>query len=96
MAEGMARELRPFGVAALALSPGFMRTEGVMAHVERDPTFDFSQTESVEYIGRAVAALAADSDILGKSGQTLAVGDLAQEYGFTDIDGRTIPPFIIP
>jgi NAD(P)-dependent dehydrogenase (short-subunit alcohol dehydrogenase family) len=96
MAEGMARELQPFGVTALALTPGFMRTEGVMAHVERDPTFDFSQTESVEYIGRAVAALAADSDILGKSGQTLAVGDLAQEYGFTDIDGRTIPPFIIP
>jgi NAD(P)-dependent dehydrogenase (short-subunit alcohol dehydrogenase family) len=96
MAEGMAREMRSFGVAALALTPGFMRTEGVMAHVERDPEFDFSQTESVEYIGRAVAALAADPAILAKSGQTLAVGDLAKEYGFTDIDGRIIPPFSIP
>jgi NAD(P)-dependent dehydrogenase (short-subunit alcohol dehydrogenase family) len=96
MAEGMARELRPFNVAALALTPGFMRTEGVMSHIEKDPNFDMSQTESVEYIGRAVAAMAADQNVLAKSGQTLSVGDLAQEYGFTDIDGRTIPPFIIP
>jgi NAD(P)-dependent dehydrogenase (short-subunit alcohol dehydrogenase family) len=96
MAEGMARELRPFGVAALALTPGFMRTEGVMAHIENDPSFDRSQTESVEYVGRAVAALAADPNVFMKSGQTLAVGDLATEYGFTDIDGRVIPPFVIP
>jgi NAD(P)-dependent dehydrogenase (short-subunit alcohol dehydrogenase family) len=53
-------------------------------------------TESPEYAGRAVAALAADPSVLDKSGQTLSVGDLAQEYGFTDIDGRLIPPFKMP
>ena len=53
-------------------------------------------TESPEYVGRAVAALAADPNVLEKSGQILRVGDLAREYGFTDVDGRVIPPFKMP
>jgi NAD(P)-dependent dehydrogenase (short-subunit alcohol dehydrogenase family) len=96
MTQGIAQELRPFGVAAVALSPGFMRTEAVVEYHEKDPNFDFSQTESVEYIGRAIAALASDPNILEKSGQPFAVGDLAKEYGFKDIDGRLISPFVIP
>jgi hypothetical protein len=47
-----------------------------------------AQTESVEYIGRAIAALAADPGVMRRSGQALAVGDLAREYGLTDVDGR--------
>jgi NAD(P)-dependent dehydrogenase (short-subunit alcohol dehydrogenase family) len=95
MAYGMAEELRPHEIAAVALAPGFMRTEGVMAVYAREP-FDLSQTESTEYVGRAVAALAADLEVLRKSGELLTVGDLAREYGFTDVDGRQPPPFMPP
>jgi hypothetical protein len=58
--------------------------------------FDLSATESPEYIGRAVVALASDPKVMEKSGQVLTAGDLAVEYGFTDIDGRRIPPFRMP
>ncbi len=92
MALGMAQELKPHNVAAVALAPGFMRTERVMAAHAQHP-FDLSGTESTEYLGRAVAALAGDANIMQRSGQTLTVGDLAQEYGFTDVDGKQPPPF---
>jgi NAD(P)-dependent dehydrogenase (short-subunit alcohol dehydrogenase family) len=94
MALGMAIELRGYNVAALALAPGFMRTERVMAAHALQP-FDLGRTESVEYIGRAVAALAADAEVMQKSGKILAVGDLAREYGFTDTDGHQPPAFRI-
>ncbi|HXG64464.1 MAG TPA: SDR family NAD(P)-dependent oxidoreductase [Blastocatellia bacterium] len=95
LAYGMARQLRPHNIAALALAPGFMRTERVMAAHAAQP-FDLGGTESPEYIGRAVAALAADADVIEKSGRVFQVGNLAQEYGFTDVDGRQIPAFVIP
>jgi NAD(P)-dependent dehydrogenase (short-subunit alcohol dehydrogenase family) len=94
MAYGMAQELRPHGVAALALAPGFVRTERVMAAHALQP-FPLDRTESPEYIGRAVAFLAVDTEIMQKSGKVLAVGDLAREYGFVDIDGRQPPAFRI-
>jgi NAD(P)-dependent dehydrogenase (short-subunit alcohol dehydrogenase family) len=95
LAWGLARELRRHGVAAVALAPGFMRTERVMAaHAERP--FDLGPTESPEYLGRAVGALAADPEVMQKTGQVLTVGDLAREYGFTDVDGRQPPPFRLP
>jgi len=93
MAYGMALELRTHGIAAVSLSPGWMRTEDVMAH-NHTPE-ELAQTESVEYIGRAVAALAADRDVLRKSGRTLRVGDLAREYGFTDVDGTQPPAYMM-
>lgn len=93
MAYGMALELRRHGIAAIALTPGWMRTEKVL---EQHAPEELGQTESVEYIGRAVAALAADPQVMARSGRTLTVGDLAREYGFTDVDGRLIPAFRIP
>ncbi len=92
MAYGMARDLRDHGIAALALAPGLMRTERVLAAYEGQD-FDFSITESPEYVGRAISALAADTNVMQKSGRVLAVGDLAREYGFVDIDGRQLPAF---
>jgi len=92
MTEGMAAELRPHGVAAIALVPGFMRTERVMASHAAHP-FDLTFTESPAYLGRAVVALAQDPNVLVKSGGLLYVGDLAKSYGFTDVDGRQPPPF---
>lgn len=91
LAFAMAEDLRPYGIASIAVIPGFMRTE----LVEATYAGDRSALESVEYVGRAVAKLAADPAVLSKSGRTLMVGDLAVEYGFTDIDGRLIPPYAV-
>jgi NAD(P)-dependent dehydrogenase (short-subunit alcohol dehydrogenase family) len=98
LAFGMAQELRPHGVASLAVSPGWMRTEFVLAGHQTDETHwherpALARTESPRYLGRAVVALASDPNVLERSGQVVRVGDLARFYGFTDIDGRVVPPF---
>ncbi len=98
LAFGMAEELRPHGVASVAVSPGWMRTEFVLAGHQADETTwhtkpALARTESPRYLGRAVVALASDPHVMARSGQVWRVGDLAAEYGFTDIDGRTVPPF---
>ena len=95
MAFGLACELRSHGIAVIALAPGFMRTERVLAAHRHSP-FDLGGTESPEYLGRAVAALASDPEVMRWSGSVLSVGDRAVEYGFTDVDGRRLPPFSIP
>lgn len=100
LAFSTAEELRPHGVASLAVSPGWMRTEFVLAGHNADETSwrerpALARTESPRYVGRAVAALAADPQVMRRSGGTYRVGDLAVEYGFTDIDGRVVPPFEI-
>jgi len=93
LAFGMAEELRPHGVASLALSPGWMRTEFVLAGHKTDEAHwherpALARTESPCYLGRAIAALAGDAGVMQKSGGVHRVADLAREYGFTDIDGR--------
>ena len=98
LAFAMAEELRPHGVASLAVVPGWMRTEFVLASQKTDEAHwrdfpQFARTESPRYVGRAVAALAADPEVMRRSGGVLRAGDLAVEYGFTDIDGRVVPPF---
>lgn len=98
LAFAMAEELRPHGAASLAVSPGWMRTEFVLASQNADESTwrdhpEFARTESPRYVGRAVAALAADPEVMRKSGGIHRAGDLAVEYGFTDVDGRVVPPF---
>jgi len=98
LAFSVAEELRPHGVTSLAVSPGWMRTEIILAAFKTDESHwqdvpPLVRTESVRYIGRAVAALARDPNVHVKSGAVHQVGDLAREYGFTDVDGRYIPPF---
>ena len=85
MAACMAHDLREHQVAAVSLYPGLVRTESVMKAADH---FDLSNSESPQFIGRAVAALAADPNLLEKSGQTLVAAALAQAYGFTDVDGK--------
>jgi NAD(P)-dependent dehydrogenase (short-subunit alcohol dehydrogenase family) len=92
----MSLDIKKNKIAVVGLNPGFMRTERVLMHMKTDELkkqFRFDLSESPEYIGRAVAALAADPEVFRKNGQLLWVPDLAQEYGFTDIDGRWIPRF---
>ena len=62
-----------------------MRTEGVLKAAE---FFDLSNSESPQFTGRAVAALAADPAVMEKTGQVLVGAELAREYGFTDVDGK--------
>ena len=81
----MAHELREYEVAVVSLYPGLVRTESVM---ESAAFLDLSNSESRQFIGRAVAALAADQNVMRKSGQVLVAAVLAQEYGFTDVDGK--------
>ena len=95
MAWALAQELRPYGIASVALAPGFMRSERVLAEHAKH-AFDLSNTESTEYVGRAVVALASDPGVMRKSGSALLTGDLAAEYGFTDLDGSQPPPFRVP
>lgn len=95
---GMAQDLRPHNVASIAVSPGWMRTEFVLAGHKTDEAHWHEQpalarTESPRYLGRAVAALAGDPKVMEKSGEVLCVADLAREYGFTDIDGRQVEAF---
>jgi len=96
---GLALELRQHHIATVALAPGFMRTERVMSYAKGEADWRkipwLKKSESPEYLGRAVAALAGDSRLMRKSGKAFHVGELAREFGFTDVDGRRVPPFII-
>ena len=88
----MAGQLREHGIAVIALYPGLVRTEGILRWKDY---IDLSNSESPQFIGRAVAALAADPHILERSGEVLVAAELAPEYGFTDIDGsqpQTVRP----
>ncbi|MFJ4864586.1 MULTISPECIES: SDR family oxidoreductase [unclassified Streptomyces] len=96
LAFAQAAELKPHGVAAVALTPGFLRSEAMLEHfgvteanwrdgAAADPNFAHSETPA--YLGRAVVALAADPDVIARTGRALATWDLHKEYGFTDADG---------
>jgi NAD(P)-dependent dehydrogenase (short-subunit alcohol dehydrogenase family) len=93
---GMAVEGKPYRIAVVTLVPGFMRTERVLMNCKTEELkrmFRFDLSESVEYVGRAVAALAADATVLEKTGKIHFVADLAREYDFTDVDGKVIRRF---
>jgi|tagenome__1003787_1003787.scaffolds.fasta_scaffold20954670_3 NAD(P)-dependent dehydrogenase (short-subunit alcohol dehydrogenase family) len=93
LALGMGHELRKHGVAAVALHPGFVRTERVEAAWDLLGSGPAQVVHSPEYVGRAIASLSVDPELMDSSGQRLAVGDLAARYGFTDVDGRRPPAF---
>src|SRR3989442_11965030 len=81
MTADMSRELRKHEVAIMSLYPGLVRTEKVM---EAAAYLDLTNSESPQFIGRAIAALAADPEIMSRSGQVVVAAALAREYGFTD------------
>ncbi|MEE4496023.1 SDR family oxidoreductase [Streptomyces sp. BE230] len=96
LAVAQAAELRQHGVAAVAVTPGFLRSEAMLEGfgvteanwrdgAAEDPHFAHSETPA--YLGRAVAALAADPGVMSRTGKALATWGLYKEYGFTDADG---------
>ncbi|GAA3207835.1 SDR family oxidoreductase [Streptomyces sp. XM83C] len=96
MAFALGHELGPRGATALALTPGWMRSEMMLDHygVREENWRDaltqvphFAISETPRYVGRAVAALAADPDVARYNGSSLSSGELARVYGFTDLDG---------
>jgi NAD(P)-dependent dehydrogenase (short-subunit alcohol dehydrogenase family) len=98
LAYAMAWELHGTGLTALGVCPGFLRSEAVLEHfgvseanwrdaIAKDPFF--AESESPCFAGRAVAQLAADPHVHRKAGQVLFAADVAKDYGFTDIDGRS-------
>ncbi|GAA4870124.1 SDR family oxidoreductase [Pseudonocardia benzenivorans] len=96
LARSWAHELRDHGGTAVAITPGWLRSETMLDHFgvteddwraacETEPHFAISETP--RFVGRAVAALAADPDRRRWNGRSLSSGGLAKEYGFTDLDG---------
>ncbi len=97
LAFAMANQLEKHGVAAIAVTPGFLRSEAMLEHfkvteanwrdgAKKDKHFLASETPS--FVGRAVAALAADPNLMSKTGGLFGSWTLSDEYGFTDIDGN--------
>lgn len=97
LAQAMAQELAPHHVTSLALTPGFLRSEAMLELFEvtehnwregtkKEPHFIASETPY--FVGKAVAALAADPQVSAKSGKVLSSWQLSDEYGFSDVDGR--------
>ncbi|MFI6824389.1 SDR family oxidoreductase [Micromonospora sp. NPDC050187] len=96
LAFAQARELEPHGATAVALTPGWLRSEVMLEHfgvteenwrdaLAKEPHFAISETPAL--VGRAVAALAADPDRARWNGRSVSSGELARVYGFTDVDG---------
>lgn len=97
LAFNMAAELKPHGVVAIAITPGFLRSEAMLEHMgvteanwrdagKKDK--NFLESESPLFVGRAVAALAQDRHMLARTGQLCSSWELAREYRFSDADGR--------
>ena len=98
LAFAQGKELAPHGCTAVALTPGWMRSEMMLEHYgvtedelarrRRPSNPHFAAiSESPRFVGRAVAALAADPDVQRRNGGSFSSGGLAREYGFTDVDG---------
>ena len=96
MAFALGHELRPHGGTAVAVTPGWLRSEAMLDAYKvseanwRDATKvqpHFAISESPAFVGRAIAALASDPDVARWNGQSLSSGQLAKVYGFTDLDG---------
>lgn len=96
MARDMAHELKPYGITACSIWPGYIKSEKLAAQPDRVPPalakLIAERGETPLFVGRAIASLAADPDVIARTGQILLASELAVDYGFTDVDGRVPPP----
>lgn len=101
LALAMAADLKPHGVSAVAVTPGFLRSEEMLeyygvteatwqdaVHSGKPHAEHFAQSETPYYIGRGIAALAAKKDLIERSGQVFPSWQLSDEFGIMDVDGR--------
>jgi NAD(P)-dependent dehydrogenase (short-subunit alcohol dehydrogenase family) len=93
----MSRDLAPFEVTSVAVTPGYLRSESMLENWDlteenwRDAiprARGWEDSETPFFVGRAVAALETDSNVSEKTGQVFNAGYLALEYGFKDVDGQ--------
>jgi dehydrogenase/reductase SDR family protein 1 len=94
MTADMAHELRPHGITVLSLYPGLVRTEAVM-EAAKGGWLDLSNSESPEFIGRVIAALANDQNVFERTGEVLVAAAIASEFGLKDIDGKQPIPLTL-
>jgi dehydrogenase/reductase SDR family member 1 len=94
MTADMAHELAPHGIAVVSLYPGLVRTELVIA-AAASGWFDLSNSESPQFIGRVIAGLASDRQLMQRSGAVCVAAALAQEYGVSDVDGKHPTPLTL-
>jgi NAD(P)-dependent dehydrogenase (short-subunit alcohol dehydrogenase family) len=92
MTADMAHEAEKFNIAVISLYPGLVRTESVLRAAEY---FDLSNSESPQFTGRVIAALASDPDIMSRTGTVWVGAALAEEYGIVDIDGKHPRPITL-
>lgn len=92
MTADMAHEAEQFNIAVISLYPGLVRTELIMRDAQY---FDLSNSESPQFSGRVIAALANDPNVMSKTGQVLVGAALAEEYGIQDIDGKHPKPLTL-
>ena len=81
----MAHELKDEGVTVVSLYPGQVSTEGMREYAKYDKTIDISKMESPQFVGRCIAALAKDDNLIEDTGKVLITAELAEKYGVTDI-----------
>jgi NAD(P)-dependent dehydrogenase (short-subunit alcohol dehydrogenase family) len=89
MTADMAHEAEKFNIAVVSLYPGLVRTESILRNAQY---FDMSNSESPQYSGRIIAALANDPNLMSKTGKVWVGAALAEEYGIRDIDGKRPRP----
>jgi dehydrogenase/reductase SDR family member 1 len=92
MTSDMAHEAEKFNIAVISLYPGLVRTESVLRAAQY---FDMSNSESPQFTGTVIAALANDPNIMNKTGQVWVGAALAEEYGIRDIDGKQPRPITL-
>ena len=83
-----AYELKPYGIPVVSLYPGQVSTEGMIEYAKYNKDINVGNMESPQFTGRCIAALANDQDIINETGKILITAELAEKYGFTDINGK--------
>jgi dehydrogenase/reductase SDR family protein 1 len=94
MTADMAQELQPHGIAVVSLYPGLVRTEAVL-EAAAGGWLDLSNSESPEFTGKVIAALAGDPGLMRRSGRVLVGAAVAEEFGLVDVDGRRPRPLTL-
>jgi dehydrogenase/reductase SDR family protein 1 len=88
LSKDMSYELKEYGVPVFSLYPGLVRTETILEAAKYDNNLNINDSESPQFIGRCIAALSQDKNIIKKTGEILISAEIAQEYNITDINGK--------